>query len=203
MVQARSRAGEAETQPRSAASICRVCCWEAGFWPSRCAEEPPVGVGCLEAPSALPPVSTRPLPARRGLRLPGTTPSPLCPALSSHLRASLGVRKGRLPMQPTHPVRVLGRSLHKWLQLTGQLKATELDSLNSTGQASEIKVLAGPRPPKAQLSCGVPFSVRGQVHTWVAVVQTEGVAGFPCQHSWLPCAWGPQILVCWPLGWPH
>ena len=46
---------------------------------------------------------------------------------------------------------VLGRSLHKWLQLTGQLKTTELDFLSSTGQASEIKVLAGPRPPKTLL----------------------------------------------------
>lgn len=47
---------------------------------------------------------------KTGLQLPGTAASPatLCPALNSHLRASLGVRRGRLPMQPTHPVEGAG-----------------------------------------------------------------------------------------------
>ena len=58
-------------------------------------------------------------------------------------------------MQPTHPVEGAGPvsalvscSYYK-LQPTGHLKTTELYSLSSIGQKSEIKVLAGPCPRQA------------------------------------------------------
>lgn len=58
-------------------------------------------------------------------------------------------------MQPTHPVQGAGPvselvscSYYK-LQPTGHLKTTELYSLSSVGQKSEIKALAGPYPRQA------------------------------------------------------
>lgn len=69
-----------------------------------------MGAGCLEAPSALPPVSTRPLPARRAAVSPGTasiTYDPLS-GIEQSSEALLGVRRGRLPMQPTHPAEGAG-----------------------------------------------------------------------------------------------
>lgn len=87
-------------------------------------------------------------------------------------------------MQPTHPAGVLGWSLHVWLQLTGQLETTRLDSIL---QARHLKSRCwqGHSLQGSALPVGVPLlCVRGGFTLELQLYKEKG-GGSPHQHSWL------------------